>query len=206
MRSDITRLWEAIEWTWFQKSGESVLYWHWSPNYGFEKNLPIRGWNECLITYVLAASSPTHPIDKAVYEAGWARNGGLKNGNTYYGYKLPLGADKGGPLFLSQYSFLGINPKGLKDQYADYWEQNQNHTLINYNYCKENPKGYAGYGASCWGLTASDGDNGYSAHPLGISALTIIIIDQSMVLILFPIISILIFQSFRINAQEGILR
>ena len=105
-----------------------------------------------------------HPIDKAVYEAGWARNGGLKNGNTYYGYKLPLGADKGGPLFLSQYSFLGINPKGLKDQYADYWEQNQNHTLINYNYCKENPKGYAGYGASCWGLTASDGDNGYSAH------------------------------------------
>ena len=94
---------------------------------------------------------PTHPIDKAVYEAGWARNGGLKNGNTYYGYKLPLGADKGGPLFLSQYSFLGINPKGLKDQYADYWEQNQNHTLINYNYCKENPKGYAGYGASCWG-------------------------------------------------------
>ena len=104
------------------------------------------------------------PIDKAVYEAGWARNGGLKNGNTYYGYKLPLGADKGGPLFLSQYSFLGINPKGLKDQYADYWEQNQNHTLINYNYCKENPKGYAGYGASCWGLTASDGDNGYSAH------------------------------------------
>lgn len=162
--SDITRLWEAIEWTWFQKSGESVLYWHWSPNYGFEKNLPIRGWNECLITYVLAASSPTYPIDKAVYEAGWARNGGLKNGNTYYGYKLPLGADKGGPLFLSQYSFLGINPKGLKDQYADYWEQNQNHTLINYNYCKENPKGYAGYGASCWGLTASDGDNGYSAH------------------------------------------
>ena len=92
------------------------------------------------------------------------RNGGLKNGNTYYGYKLPLGADKGGPLFLSQYSFLGINPKGLKDKYADYWEQNQNHTLINYNYCKENPKGYAGYGASCWGVTASDGDNGYSAH------------------------------------------
>lgn len=164
LRSDISRLWEAIEWTWFQKNGESVLYWHWSPNYGFEKNLPIRGWNECLITYVLAASSPTHAIDGTVYEAGWARNGGLKNGNSYYGHKLPLGAEKGGPLFLSQYSFLGINPKDLKDQYADYWEQNRNHTLINYGYCKENPKGYAGYGASCWGLTASDGNSGYSAH------------------------------------------
>lgn len=164
LRMDITRLWEAIEWTWFRQNGQSVLYWHWSPDYGFEKNLAIRGWNECLITYVLAASSPTYAIDKSVYEAGWARNGGIGNGKTYYGYKLPLGSDKGGSLFLSQYSFLGINPQGLGDPYADYWEQNRNHTLINYSYCKENPKGYAGYGASCWGLTASDGDTGYSAH------------------------------------------
>ena len=164
LRSDITRLWEEIEWSWFQQNGQPVLYWHWSSNYGFEKNLPIRGWNECLITYVLAASSPTHAIDRNVYEAGWARGGSMKNGNTYYGHKLPLGSEKGGPLFLSQYSFLCINPKGLSDQYADYWEQNRNHTLINYNYCKENPKKYAGYGASCWGLTASDGDTGYSAH------------------------------------------
>lgn len=164
LRSDITRLWEAIEWTWFQQNGQPVLYWHWSTNYGFQKNLPIRGWNECLITYVLAASSPTYAIDKKVYESGWARDGGMKNGNTYYGYQLPLGSEKGGPLFLSQYSFLCMNPKGLKDQYADYWEQNRNHTLINYNYCKENPKKYAGYGATCWGLTASDGDTGYSAH------------------------------------------
>lgn len=164
LRADITRLWEAIEWTWFQQNGQSVLYWHWSPDYDFEKNLAIRGWNECLITYVLAAASPTHAIDKAVYEAGWAKNGGIKNGKSYYDIMLPLGSDKGGPLFLSQYSFLGINPQGLKDQYADYWMQNRNHTLINYSYCKENPKGYAGYSASCWGLTASDGDTGYSAH------------------------------------------
>ena len=164
LRVDITRLWEAIDWTWFRKGGEDVLYWHWSPDYGFEKNLAIRGWNECLITYVLAASSPTYAIDKAVYEAGWAKNGGMKNGKSYYGISLPLGTDKGGPLFFSQYSFLGIDPHGLKDRYADYWEQNRNHTLINYGYCKENPKGYAGYGSSCWGLTASDGDAGYSAH------------------------------------------
>ncbi len=164
LRLDITRLWESIEWTWFQQNGQSVLYWHWSPDYGFEKNLEIVGWNECLITYVLAASSPTYAIDKTVYDIGWTKNGRFTNGEKYYGYELPLGSDKGGPLFLSQYSFLGINPKGLRDQYADYWEQNRNHTLINYNYCRENPKSYAGYGSSCWGLTASDGDTGYSAH------------------------------------------
>lgn len=163
LRNDITRLWERIEWTWFQKEGENVLYWHWSPNYEWAKNLPIRGWNESLNAYVLAASSPTFPITKEVYDEGWARNGGMKNGKSFYGIALPLGSDKGGPLFLSQYSFMAINPTGLKDQYADYWEQNRNHTLINYNHCVQNPNGFGGYSADCWGLTASDGDSGYSA-------------------------------------------
>lgn len=163
LRNDITRLWEAIEWTWFQKEGEKALYWHWSPNYQWAKNLPIRGWNECLIVYVLAASSPTHSIAKEVYDEGWARNGGIRNGKSFYGITLPLGSDKGGPLFLSQYSFIGLNPTGLRDRYADYWEQNRNHTLINYNHCVQNPNGFGGYGADCWGLTASDGDSGYSA-------------------------------------------
>ena len=36
--------------------------------------------------------------------------------------------------------------------------------MINRQYCIENPKGYSGYGSQCWGLTASDGNNSYSAH------------------------------------------
>ncbi|MDR1505412.1 MAG: Ig-like domain-containing protein [Prevotella sp.] len=164
LRTDITRLWEAIEWTWFQKGGENVLYWHWSPDYGWQMNLKITGWNESLIVYVLAAASPTYPISAEVYKQGWERNGAFANGKSYYGYTLPLGTEYGGPLFFSHYSFLGINPKDLKDQYTDYWTQNRNHTLINYTYCVTNPKGYGGYSADCWGLTASDGNNGYSAH------------------------------------------
>lgn len=164
LRSDITRLWEAIEWTWFQKGGENVLYWHWSPDYEWQMNLKITGWNESLIVYALAAASPTYPISAEVYKQGWTRNGAFTNGKSYHGYTLPLGPDYGGPLFISHYSFLSINPKDLKDQYTDYWTQNRNHTLINYNYCISNPKGYNGYSAECWGLTASDGNNGYSAH------------------------------------------
>lgn len=165
LRSDITRLWKAIDWNWFRKeSSENALYWHWSPNHNWEMGMKINGWNEGLIAYVLAASSPTNAIDKVVYDEGWANNGGMKNGKVYYDYVLPLGTDNGGPLFLSQYSFLGINPKGLSDAYANYEEQTRNHALINYNYCVDNPRDYAGYGENCWGLTASDGDNGYSAH------------------------------------------
>lgn len=164
LRDDITKLWEAVEWTWFQKDGENVLYWHWSPNVGWQMNLKIQGWNESLITYVLAASSPTYPISAEVYKQGWTRNGAFAENKTYYGYQLPLGTNYGGPLFFSHYSFLGINPEGLTDQYADYWIQNENHTLINYNYCVNNPKGFSGYSKDCWGLTASDGNDGYSAH------------------------------------------
>jgi hypothetical protein len=139
-------------------------------------NVQIRGWNECLITYVLTAASPTYSIPKIVYDNGWAGNGSMANGNTYFGVQLPLGPNRGGPLFFAHYSFLGINPTGLNDAYTNYFTQNKNHTLINYNYCVANPSGNAGYSDSCWGLTASDIPNGYSAssptNDLGIIAPT----------------------------------
>jgi hypothetical protein len=127
-------------------------------------NHKIQGWNEALIIHVLAAASPTHPVSADVYHKGWARNGNMVNGKEFYGYKLPLGSDRGGPLFFCHYSFLGLDPRNLKDQYADYWEQNVNHTLINQAYCESNPKSYVGYSAVSWGLTASDNQSGYSAH------------------------------------------
>ena len=160
----INQLWEAVEWDWFTRGGQNVLYWHWSPNFGWEKKLAIAGWNESLIVYVLAASSPTHSITKEVYDAGWARNGQMQNGMRYNDITLPLGPDMGGPLFFAHYSFLGLDPRNLKDQYAGYWEQNINHALINRAYCINNPLDYVGYGETAWGLTASDSHNGYAAH------------------------------------------
>jgi len=164
LKERIDTLWKEVEWDWFTRGGEDVLYWHWSPDYEWEMNLPIRGYNEALIVYVLAAASPTHTIDSTVYHHGFARDGEIVNGSEYYGIKLPLGAEMGGPLFFAHYSFLGLDPRNLRDRYADYWEQNVNHTLINRQYCIENPKHYKGYGADCWGLTASDDQQFYSAH------------------------------------------
>lgn len=160
----INTLWEDVEWDWHQQGDQEVLYWHWSPNFAWEKNLKIQGYNEALITYILAASSPTHPIPPAVYHNGWAQGGNMVNGNTYYNYNLPLGPNLGGPLFFEHYTFLGIDPRNLSDNYANYWEQCINHTLINRAYCIDNPLNYVGYDSNCWGLTASDGNKGYSAH------------------------------------------
>ncbi|HTQ63561.1 MAG TPA: glucoamylase family protein [Puia sp.] len=164
LRNRINWLWEGAEWNWHTRGGLDLLYWHWSPNNGWSMNFEIRGWNECLITYVLAASSPSYPINAEVYHHCWAESNHFKNGREYYGIKLPLGFDYGGPLFFTHYSFLGLDPHGLKDEYADYWEQNYNHTLINYKHCVLNPKKFKGYGENCWGLTASDTYDGYDAH------------------------------------------
>jgi len=164
LRSDISALWNAVEWNWFRQNNQNVLYWHWSPVYAWQMDHKIEGWNECLITYIMAASSPTYSIPAVVYQNGFARNGAMKNGNSYYGYLLPLGPAYGGPLFWAHYSFLGINPNGLNDAYANYQTQTSNHTKINYEYCKANPKQYFGYSNLCWGLTASDVPNGYNAN------------------------------------------
>ncbi len=168
IRRIINMLWKEAEWNFFTR-GQEVLYWHWSPNNGWAKNFAIRGQNECQIVYILAASSPTYPIEKNVYTRGWANANTFLNGRSYYGITLPLGNDRGmgGPLFFTHYSYLGLDPNGLKDSYADYGEQMRAHVRINRQYCIENPMNYKGYGEKCWGLTASDGDTGYSAHSPG---------------------------------------
>lgn len=165
----IQQLWEAVEWDWYTKGGEDVLYWHWSPNYDWEMNFPVGGYNEALIMYVLAAASPTHAINKSVYEKGWALDGTIAKDTLYYDLQTELNhyehdASPVGPLFWAHYSYLGLDPNGLEDKYADYQKLNTNHALIHYRHCMENPKAYNGYGKDCWGLTSSYSLKGYAGH------------------------------------------
>jgi len=162
-------LWKSIEWDWYRQGGQNVLYWHWSPTAGWAANHPIRGYDECLITYVLAASSPTHGVPAEVYHEGWARGGAIKSTAERSGHPLILkhnvpDSNGVGPLFWSHYSYLGLDPRGLKDKYADYWELNRNHARIHRDYAIENPKGFKGYGQQAWGFTASYSIKGYAAH------------------------------------------
>ncbi|WP_420385780.1 glucoamylase family protein [Roseivirga sp.] len=164
----INAIWEGIDFNWHTK-GENVLYWHWSPNYAWEMNFDVRGYNECLIMYVMAAASPTHSIDPAVYHEGWTNHGEITKDTVFYGLETELNHYETndspvGPLFWAHYSYLGLNPKGLKDQYADYWKLNQNHALIHYKYSVDNPNEFKGYGPDLWGLTSSYSMRGYAGH------------------------------------------
>jgi hypothetical protein len=182
IRATITRLWEGVEWNWYRNPADpAYLYWHWSADHAWHIDHPLIGWNETMITYLLAAASPTYPIPPELYYTGWASqskraqtyrqnwgktDGGSRyaNGNTYYGLTLPVGVGSGGPLFFTHYGFLGFDPCGKRDRFTNYFENNRIITLINYRHCVANPGGYQGYGEDFWGLTASDDQNGYYPH------------------------------------------
>ncbi len=159
----ITQLWEAMDWRWYRKQTQQVLYWHWSPNYGWQMNFQIRGFNEAQIVYLLAVASPTNFVPASLYHDGWA-GGSYTNNNTFYGFPVEVGPTSGGPLFFAHYSYLGFDPRGIKDEYTNYFNKNYFHTMMNRAYCIDNPENHEGYSDVCWGLTASDNPWGYLAH------------------------------------------
>ncbi len=182
IRETITRLWREVEWDWYRRTPDSpLLYWHWSPDYGFHIGHPLIGWNETMIVYLLAIASPTHPVPASMYYDGWAGTADLQvryrqdwsrttagdhyaNGGSYYGIKLDVGEGNGAELFFTHFSFMGFDPRGLRDRYTNYFENNRAIALINRAYCMENPRRYAGYGPDCWGLSA--GTNSGGGRPL----------------------------------------
>jgi len=158
----VTALWTSVEWDWFRRRPDgTALFWHWSPEYSWHIDHALTGWNEVMITYLLAIASPSHPVPPSLYYTGWA--GLLKeyiSGRTFYGIKLDVGMGTGGPLFFTQYSFLGFDPY-VKDRFTNYFDNNRRLALINYAYCQQNPGKFKGYGPNAWGITAVDGPGGY---------------------------------------------
>jgi hypothetical protein len=179
----ITHLWETVEWDWYRGDPHSdFIFWHWSKEWAQQIHHPLIGFNEVMIAYVLAMSSPTHGVPVDMYYSGWASqskealgyragwSGSIDgdhywNRHTYYGIKLDVGVGTGGPLFFTHYSYIGFDPHSLHDRYtSSYFENNRNIALINRAYSIADPKHFAGYGPNAWGLTASDGPEGYVPH------------------------------------------
>jgi hypothetical protein len=163
IRNRITRMWYEVEWDWYlREPGGKQLYWHWSPEHGWLMDHPIVGFNECMITYLLAMASPTHPIPPECYAEGWVGDPEeYTNPDTYYGYRQWVGWPMGGRLFFTHYSFLGFDPRGWRDPYCNYFENNRNISLIHRAYCIQNPKQFDGYGTEAWGLTSCVTPDGY---------------------------------------------
>ncbi len=183
IRAAITTLWREIEWDWYRKDNKSdFLYWHWSPNHAWHISHPLIGWNETMSVYLLAVASPTHGVPPRLYHTGWAGQSDLAvryrqgwgrttdgdhytNGHSFYGFPIEVGVGVGGELFFTQFSFFGFDPRGKRDAYANYFQNNRNIALINHAYCVANPRRFAGYGNDCWGLSAGIQSGGGKSQP-----------------------------------------
>jgi hypothetical protein len=181
IRDTVTAFWWSVEWDWFRKTADSdFLYWHWSPRHGFKISHPLVGWNETMIVYLLAIASPRHAVPARLYHSGWAgqsdlavsyrRNWGRTtegdhyvNGHTYYGIKLDVGVGGGAELFFTHFSFMGFDPRGKRDRYTNYFENNRNIARIHHAYAVANPLQRTGYGDASWGRSA--GVNAGSGRP-----------------------------------------
>ncbi len=164
LRGMITQLWHEVDWDWFTNGEENGLYWHWDREQGFSKSLKILGYNECMVAYVLAMASPTHPISRPAYDY-WTSGKGYQP-KTVYGYRIEAALPGAGPLFLTHYSFIGLDPRRMADDYVTqgYFIRNVKHTLSNRGYCLQNAPAANRYSESYWGLTASRVKDGYAAN------------------------------------------
>ena len=160
LRNKITGLWKAVEWDWFRRTpnGDALL-WHWSPEYSWYIDHRLSGWNEVMVTYLLAIASPTHAVPASLYYTGWAGDH-YADKHKYLGIQLDIGQGSGGPLFFAHYSYMGFNPH-VRDRFTDYFENNRAMARINRAYCIQDQGHFSGYGANDWGLTAVDGPQGY---------------------------------------------
>lgn len=167
IRETADALWKAIEWDKFIKTPDNVMIWHWSPDYGFS-DLPIVGFHEAEICYILGVASPDYPISTDTYWDGWV---GMNP--EYYNHRevpgidgpleLTLGWDYGKPMFAMHYSYMGLDPRKVPlkdgnkfDEFVRQTEANRQYALLN----ADTWKGYDTY----WGLTASLSPGGYRAH------------------------------------------
>ena len=158
IRDGADAVYRAVDWEWARDGGETVTM-GWTPERGFLR-YRWEGYTEALLLYVLAAGSPTHPVPGAAFEAS----------TRGYRWKRIYGHDVlyAGPLFIHQFSHLWVDFRGIHDAAmraasarlgapTDYFENSRRATLIHRAYGRRNPRGFAGYSADAWGLTASDG-------------------------------------------------
>ncbi len=145
-------LFRRVDWPWAQNGGATVTH-GWKPESGFLR-WRWEGFDEALILYILGLGSPTHPLPEESY-AAWA---------STYEWKTSYGHDYlyAGPLFIHQISHVWVDFRGIQDAFGrekgiDYFENTRRATHVQRQYAIDNPRQFAGYGESCWGITASDG-------------------------------------------------
>ena len=165
LRETANKIWREVDWNWYRKDGSAALYWHWSPKHGWKMNMPVKGFNESEILYILGMASPTNAIPVSSYFEGW-RSDYFGHERNHFGTRLELGRGLGGCTFWYYYSYLGLNPREMIYKGRSYRDHFRDLCTVQINSMRSQAKHYRGYD-QLWGLTAAPGPDGYSGFKPG---------------------------------------
>ncbi len=152
IRAVADSLYRRVDWQWsVTRPPRVVMGWNTQVKH---YTADWRGYNEAMIIYILGLGSPTHALPNGAWEAWNATN----RFATYRGQAHTNFS----PMFGHQYSHVWIDFRGIRDAYSkskgiDWFENSRRATLAQQAYAIANPRGFTGYGADVWGLTACDG-------------------------------------------------
>ena len=161
IRTLATQIYERTEWDFFMQGGgrPNTLAWVYNAEQQRFDDLRIMGYNECMITYLLALASPTHPTPPESWD-GWASSYRWESAYGYEYFYCPS-------LFPYQYSLVWLDLRNLQDRYTrekgiTYFENARRAALAHKAYAEQNPNHFPEYGP-LWGLT----DCACPLHPSG---------------------------------------
>ena len=158
IKSKAMELYERIDWTWYLDEERNMFYMGYYPGTGF-----VGHWDfyaEQLILYVLGAGAPNeaYRTDQSVYLGFQRRRARYGGGEIFISSWF-------GSLFTHQFSHAFIDFRNTEDEHGVNWFENSVHaTIANRQYAIDRSSTFQTFHANSWGMTASDGPQGYSGY------------------------------------------
>ena len=147
----VNRLYARIDWQWALNHGTTLSH-GWQPERGFIR-YRWDAYAEHMGLYLLGIGAPGHALPAETWDA-WHRPTVRYAGRTFI---------QGGPLFTHQYAQAWFDFRGVRDNYADYWQNSVDATLAQRAWFGTQSNRFRHLSEDVWGLTSSDSMRGYRA-------------------------------------------
>jgi hypothetical protein len=154
VESKAQQLYDTVNWPWFLDESRQMFHMAYRPGEGFAGHWDF--YAEQLMLYVLAAGSDTYPVDETPYYT-------FTRHYAAYGDGEPFIHSWFGSIFTYQYSHAWIDFRNYTDAEGVNWFDNSvEASLAHINFAVDNEDDYLTIGRNAWGLSASDGPDGYN--------------------------------------------
>lgn len=141
----MAEIYRRVDWPWMTNAGATLVM-GWAPESGFQ-NIRWDSYSECLLMYLLAIGSPTHPLPASAWQ------GIQRNTYDYGGIRFISSV---GALFIHQYPHIWLDLRGLHDGHTDYFQNSISAMRAHKTWCMLQHGRFSWIDERTWGFSASD--------------------------------------------------